>query len=282
MIGFIEALIENPLLQTALLAGFAASVASGIVGSYVVVKRIAFISGSIAHSVLGGMGLCLWLQRTQGIESATPLLGALIAAIVSAMIIGWIHLKYRQREDSVIATLWSTGMAIGVLFISQTPGFNVELMSFLLGNILWVSHSDVWMLVGLDFIILATALILHKRLLLICFDEEQAYLQGLPVHALYLLLLILIAVSVVLLIQVVGIILAITMLTLPATIAGIFTQKLSKMMAGAIALSIFFSSIGTYFSYDLDWPTGATIALVASFFYLLCLIKPKRLFKITR
>jgi zinc transport system permease protein len=167
-------------------------------------------------------------------------------------------------------------MAIGVLFISQTPGFNVELMSFLLGNILWVSHTDVWMLVALDVVILITVLILHKRLLLICFDEEQAYLQGLPVHALYLLLLSLIAVSVVLLIQVVGIILAITMLTLPATIAGLFTQRLSTTMIGAISLSIVFCSIGTAFSYDLDWPTGATIALVAGFAYLLCLIKPKK------
>ena len=276
MISFIEALIETPLLQTALIAGFVASVASGIVGSYVVVKRIAFISGSIAHSVLGGMGFCLWLQRTQGIQWATPMLGALIAAIISALIIGWIHLKYRQREDSVIATLWSVGMAVGVLFISQTPGFNVELMSFLLGNILWVSHTDVWMLVALDVVILATVLILHKRLLLICFDEEQAYLQGLAVNSLYLLLLTLIAVSVVLLIQVVGIILAITMLTLPATIAGLFTQRLSTTMIGAILLSIVFCSIGTAFSYDLDWPTGATIALVAGFAYLICLLRPKK------
>lgn len=276
MISFIEALIDNSLLQTALLAGFVASVASGIMGSYVVVKRIAFISGSIAHSVLGGMGFCLWLQRTQGLSFATPMLGALLAAIASALIIGWIHLKYRQREDSVIATLWSVGMAIGVLFISQTPGFNVELMSFLLGNILWVSHTDVWMLVGLDVVILLTVLIFHKRLLLICFDEEQAYLQGLPVHAMYLLLLTLIAVSVVLLIQVVGIILAITMLTLPATIAGLFTQRLSTTMMGAISLSIVFCSIGTAFSYDLDWPTGATIALVAGIAYLVCLVKPKR------
>lgn len=275
MISFFEALIENPLLQTALLAGFVASIASGIVGSYVVVKRIAFISGSIAHSVLGGMGFCLWLQRTHHVQLATPMFGALIAAVVSALIIGWIHLKYRQREDSVIATLWSVGMAVGVLFISQTPGFNVELMSFLLGNILWVSHSDVWMLVILDGVILITVLLLHKRLLLICFDEEQAYLQGLPVQSLYLLLLTLIAVSVVLLIQVVGIILAITMLTLPPTIAGLFTQRLSRAMIIAATLSIIFCAIGTAFSYNLDWPTGATIALIAGFSYLLCLVKPK-------
>lgn len=273
--NFFEALIHNSLLQTALIAGFVASIASGIVGSYVVVKRISFISGSISHSVLGGMGLCLWLQRTQGLTFATPMLGALLAAVLSALIIGWIHLNYRQREDSVIATLWSLGMAIGVVFISQTPGFNVELTSFLLGNILWVSHVDVWMLAGLDFAILLIVFILHKRLLLICFDEEQAYLQGLSVKAFYLLLLTLIAVSVVLLIQVVGIILAITMLTLPATIASIFTKRLSRIMLFAIILSMLFCSSGTALSYELDFPTGATIALVASTVYLLLLIKPR-------
>ncbi|MDR3625062.1 MAG: metal ABC transporter permease [Chlamydiales bacterium] len=273
MIAFIQAFLTNPILQTALLAGIVASVASGIVGSYVVVKRIVFISGSIAHSVLGGMGLCLWLKRTQGIEYATPILGALIAAVVSALIIGWIHLKYRQREDSVIATLWAVGMAVGVIFISQTPGFNVELMSFLLGNILWVSHSDIWMLCSLDIVVLGIVLLLHKRFLAICFDEEQAYLQGIPVHTLYLLLLALIAVSVVLLIQVVGIILAIAMLTLPATIAGLFTKRLSLIMVFAIIISAAFCIFGTMLSYNLDWPAGATIALVAGCAYLGCLFK---------
>ena len=115
MSSFFEALQTSSLLQYALLAALLASIASGIVGAYVVVKRIAFISGSIAHSVLGGMGFFLWLQRTQGITWADPLWGALFAAILSALIIGWIHLNYRQREDAVIATIWSVGMAIGVL-----------------------------------------------------------------------------------------------------------------------------------------------------------------------
>lgn len=273
---FLEALFANPLLQTALLAGIVASIASGIVGSYVVVKRIVFISGSIAHSVLGGMGFCLWLRRTQGIEWATPLNGALIAAIISALLIGWIHQRFRQREDSVIATLWSVGMAIGVLFISQTPGFNVELMSFLLGNILWVSHSDVLMLIILDLWVLVTVFLFHKKFLAICFDEEQAYLQGVPVQGLYFLLLTLIAVSVVLLIQVVGIILAITMLTLPPTIAGLVTKRLSSIMTLAIILSSLFCLFGTAFSYYLDWPTGATIALVAGFVYLFSLVPSRR------
>src|SRR5689334_667392 len=118
MLSFLEALKANPLLLSAVMAGLASSVVSGIIGSYVVVKRIVFISGSISHSVLGGIGVCLWLERARGVEWASPLIGALIAAIISALIIGWIHLYYRQREDSVIAALWSIGMAVGVLFIS--------------------------------------------------------------------------------------------------------------------------------------------------------------------
>src|SRR6476660_6723327 len=115
MISFYDALLTNPILLAALLAGFAASIVSGIVGSYVVVKRIVFISGSISHSVLSGIGFCLWLEKAKGIEWVSPLQGALIAGVLSALLIGWIHLNYRQREDSVIAALWSIGMAVGIL-----------------------------------------------------------------------------------------------------------------------------------------------------------------------
>lgn len=268
MISFIEALRTNPLLLSAVIAGLAASVVSGIIGSYVVVKRIGFISGSISHSVLSGIGICLWLERTKGIEWISPLYGALAAAIVSALIIGWIHLYYRQREDSVIAALWSIGMAVGVLFISQTPGYNVELTNFLVGNILWVTKTDLMILFGLDLFIFATVFCLHKRFLAICFDEEQAQLQGVPVHALYLLLLVLTAVSIVLLIQVVGILLVMTMLTIPAAIANVFTARLSRIMLIAVGLSCFFCFFGTAAAYHFDWPGGATIALVAGIAYV--------------
>ncbi len=267
MFEFFSAVQSTTLLQFALLAACLASVASGIVGSYVVVKRIAFISGSIAHSVFGGLGFFLWLQRTQGLAWADPVLGALLAAIFSAMLIGWIHLKWQQREDAVIATIWSVGMAIGVLFIAQTPGFNVELSSFLLGNILWVSSKDVLSLLVLDGILVAAVLLLHKRFLAICFDEEQAYLQRQRVKTLYVLLLILIALATVILIQVVGIILAIAMLTLPATIASLFANTLSRIICLAVLLNILFSVVGTGLSYTWDWPTGATIALLAAASY---------------
>lgn len=272
MPSFLEALESNPIILAAFFAGLAASVVSGIIGSYVVVKRIVFIAGSISHAVLSGIGFCIWLERVKGVTWASPLYGALAAAILSALIMGWIHLNYRQREDSAIAAIWSIGMAIGILFISQTPGFNVELTNFLVGNILWVSKTDLYLLSALDIGVILLILVLHKRFLAICFDEEQARLQGLPVNSLYLLLLILIAVSIVLLIQVVGIVLVMTMLTIPAAIANLLTSRLSRMMVLAVLISSLFCFSGNIVAYYLDWPTGATIALIAGVIYVLSLM----------
>lgn len=269
--SFIEALLSSPVLQMAVLASIGASFASGIIGSYVVVKRIVSLSGSIAHSVLSGLGAALWLQRVYGLTWLLPIYGALIAGVLSALIIGWVHLYYREREDAIIAMIWSVGMATGVIFVSQVPGFNVELMNFLLGNVLWVSPWDLWLLGVLDVVILGAVLIFHKRFLALCFDEKQAQLQGLPVGALYLLLLVLIALSVVLLIYIVGIILVLSMLALPASIAGSFTYRLSRMMVIAVLLNIAFSIGGLAISYRLDWPAGATIALFSGLIYLLSL-----------
>lgn len=274
--SFLEAFYQNPLIQTAIFAGFLSSLASGIVGSYVVVKRIVFISGSIAHSVLGGMGFCLWLKRTQNIEWITPLHGALAAGIASALILGWIHLNYKQRQDAVIAALWSTGMAIGVLFIALTPGSNAELSDFLVGNILWIHQSDLILLASLDIFTLAAVALLYNKLLLLCFDEEQALLQGIAIKPLYYFLLTLTAISIVLLIEIVGIILVITMLTLPPTIANLYTRKLSHMMIGAVVISCFFNLTGTFLAYQLDLPPGATIALLAGLCYILALSLPVR------
>lgn len=277
MSAFFEALATNPLLLSAVFAGFAASIVSGIIGTYVVVKRIVFIAGSISHSVLGGIGFCVWLQRAHGISWVTPLQGAIVTAVLSAVLIGWIHLHYKEREDSVIAAVWSIGMAVGVLFISQTPGFNVELTNFLIGNILWVTPTDLHTLYVLDVIVIFLAWLLHRRLLAICFDEDQARLQGLPVNGLWMLLLILTALTIVLLIQVVGVILVLTMLTIPAAIANLFTSRLSTMMVMAIALSATLSFTGTGLAYHLDWPVGATIALLAGLAYVAGLtLRPRR------
>jgi len=270
-----EPFLSNLFLQYALFASFAASIASGVIGSYVVVKRIVFISGSISHSVLGGMGFCLWVNRHYEIPWLSPLQGALASGILSALLIGWIHLKYREREDTVIAALWSTGMSIGVIFTTLTPGYTAELMSFLFGNILWVSQRDIHLLLGLDLLVITLVAIFHRKFLAICFDEKQALLQGIAVHSLYLLLLCLIAISVVLLIQVVGAVLVITMLTIPAAIASTLTHRLSSIMVIAVALGWLFSFLGLSFSYTLNWPPGATIALTAALFYTFSLLKKK-------
>ena len=261
------AFLSNSFLQMALLASLLASIASGTIGSFVVVKRIAFIAGAISHSLLGGMGLCLWLQRSYGLEWCDPLLGAFAGAIGSAMLLGWIHLNYRQREDAVIAAIWSTGMAIGVIFISLTPGTNVDLMNFLFGNILWINTRDLILLGILDVFIIGFIFFYYRRFLALCFDEEQALLRGIPVRRLYMLLLSLVAVTVVLLIQVIGTVLVIALLTIPATLAGLFTNRLPIMIGSAIGLSALFSFFGLEASYLLDWPPGSTIALLAALVY---------------
>ncbi len=263
----LESLISFPFLLTSLLAGLASSVTSGIIGSYVVVKRVVFISGSIAHSVLGGMGVFLYLKRTYQLNWLDPLYGALIAAIISAILIGWIHLKYREREDTVIAAIWSTGMAIGVIFISLTPGYNVELMNFLFGNILWISQADLILLTSLTGLVVLATLILHQKFQAVCFDETEAELRGISAKKYYLILLTLVAISVVILIQVVGAILVIAMLAIPAAIASHFSKKLSHMMIKAVILGAIFTIAGLGLSFFLNWPPGATIALIAAIAY---------------
>ncbi len=275
---FIASLWDQPFLQMALWASLFASCASGVIGSFVVVKRIVFLAGSISHSVLGGMGLCLWLQRRHGLVWLDPIYGAFVASILSAFLIGWIHLRFRQREDAVIAAIWSTGMSIGVIFISLTPGTNVELVNFLFGNILWIGRQDLWLLCGMDLVILVALLRYYRPLLALCHDEEQALLQGVPVQRLYLLLLSLVALSIVILIQMIGTILVLALLTIPATLATLFARRLNWVMVWAVLFSMLFSLSGLGIAYELDWPPGATIALLAALSYLLALVGRRKSF----
>ncbi len=275
MIELFTALFTSHFLKMALLASLGASVAGGIVGSYVVVKRIVFISGSIAHSVLGGMGVALYLSRVYQLTWIKPIYGAFVASILSAVLIGWIRLYYRQREDTVIAALWAFGMSIGVIFTSMTPGYNVELNSFLVGNILWTSKADLYTLFTLDILVLLVSFFFHRRFLAICFDEDQAALQGQNVKALYFFLLTLVAITVVLLIQVVGVILVISLLSLPAAIANTFTHRLSKVMLVAVLIGMLISFCGIFLSSALNWPLGATLSLSATALYLFNLIRRK-------
>jgi zinc transport system permease protein len=258
------ALFSSPLLWMALAATCLAAVAGGVVGSYVVVKRISFLAGSISHAVLGGMGLCLWLQRAHGIVWLDPLIGALASAVGAALLLGWAHLRYKQREDAVIAAIWSTGMAAGVVFLSLTPGTNVDLLNFLFGNILWVTPRDLLLLAALNGAILAATFYWYHPFLAVCFDEEQAALQGVNPRRIYMLLLSLVALTIVILMQVIGSLLSIALLTIPATIGSLWTRRLSATMGAAILLFALFGACGLELSLHLDWPPGATIALVAA------------------
>ena len=267
---------SNPFFLTAILTGIITSIAGGIIGSYVVVKRIVFISGSISHALLGGIGLFLYLQHIFQIPLFSPLLGALIIAIIFGFIIGIVHLKFKQREDTVIACIWSFGMAIGVIFISQTPGSNSELVHFLFGNILWTTTADFYAMLILDAIILVITFFMHKRFLAICFDEKIAYLQKLPVKTYYFLLLSLISITVVMMVQTIGAILVITLLCLPAAIANLFCNRLSTMMLLACIISAFFTVISFFVSLLVNWPPGATLGLLITLAYPLFFIARKR------
>jgi len=271
MIEFWFALKTNPFLSMALFAGLAAAFASGIVGPYVVSKRIVFISGSISHAVLGGIGIFVFLNYITGLTIFNPLIGSLVSAIFFGFIIGASHLYYKEREDTVIAAIWSFGMAIGVIFIAVVPNTNKKLMDFLFGNLLWAGPSELKMLLALDAFVLLVCLICHKRFLAISFDETQSYLQKQPVTFIYFILLTLVAITVVLMIQTIGAILVIAMLCLPAAVANLFTRQLSKMICLSVILSLFFTFIGIYLSYSFNWPPGATIALATALIYFLSL-----------
>jgi zinc transport system permease protein len=258
---FLVALASQGFLQSALAAGLLASIGCGLMGPYVVVKRIAFIAGGIAHSVLGGMGAALYFGYS-------PLAGALLAAVLAALLIGWVRLRWRAEEDTLIGALWAIGMAVGLLFIAKTPGYQTDLMSYLFGNILLVPTESLWFMAALDGLLLLLVLAYHRQFLAVAFDEEFAHLRGIPVTFFYLLLLVMVAVTVVLLIQVVGLILVLALLTLPAAIAGHYVHSLGLMMLIATLIGGALNLAGLALSYGPDLPAGPTIILVAGGLYV--------------
>ncbi len=269
MSEFFTALSTSSLLQNALLAGLIASVACGLVGSYVVTRRISYIAGGVAHCTLGGMGAARYLEVVHGWSWLSPLHGAIAAALIAALIIGWVSLKGRQREDTVISALWAIGMATGILFIARTPGYYEDLMSYLFGNILLVSRSNLVLIGVLDLLVVTIGLLFYNRFLAVCFDEEFARLRGVSVEFYYLLLLAMTALTVVVLTTVVGLVLVIALLTLPAAIAGHFVQRLWQMMVLATIISAVVTTAGLAISYTPELPTGATTIVLTGGLYLL-------------
>jgi len=268
MHAFLTDLRELAFLQYAMAAGLLASVACGIVGSFVVVRRITYIAGGIAHCVLGGMGVARYLAVVHGLDWLTPIHGALVAAGAAALVIGLVSLRAREREDTVISGLWAVGMAKGVLFISKTPGYSQDMMSYLFGNILMVSPQDLWLIGVLDGVVVAVTAIWYHKLVAVCFDEEFARLRGVRVEFYYVLLLVLTAVTVVLLVSVVGIVMMLALLTLPVAVAGQFTRNLWRLMVLSTILCATFTTVGLAASYGPDLPAGALTIVLAGAVYL--------------
>jgi zinc transport system permease protein len=273
---FWQALGQFAFLRQALLAGLAASVACGVVGSFVVTRRITTVAGGLAHAVLGGMGLAYWLQTAQGVSWLHPLHGALVFALLAALILGRVQAGGRERVDTVISALWAVGMALGVVFLFRSPGYKVDLMSYLFGNIMLVDPRTLILLISLDGIILLVVWLFYNQLVAVSFDPEFARLRGLNVDGWSTLLLVLVALTVVSLVYVVGIVMVIALLALPAAAVGRFTARLGVMMAAATALCAMTTTTGLALSFHFDLPTGAVTILVAALFYVVALLVQRR------
>ncbi len=261
MVETILQALQFDFMRNALMAGVLVSIACGIIGTLVVVNRIVFISGGIAHAAYGGIGLGYFF-------GFNPVLGAIAFALVSALGMGWVARKTQQRADTIIGVMWAIGMAIGIIAIDLTQGYKADLMSYLFGSILTVPRQDLIIMLVLDLIIGAMVVLFYKELLAISFDPLFATTRNVPVDGLYLMLVGAIALTVVMVMQVVGLIMVIALLTIPAAIAGQFVKDLKQMMLYSSYLGIIFTTVGLWLSYTWDLTSGATIILVSGTTYL--------------
>ena len=271
MVNFWDALFGPiPFMKYALLAGLLACISFGVVGTYVVTRRISYLAGAIAHSVLGGIGAAVYAQQVLGWKWCHPMFGAMVAALLAAVLLGLVSLYGKEREDTAISVIWATGMSVGLLFFALVPNF-ADPMSYLFGNISLVDQTDLWGVLILDLVVVTLTLLFHERILAVAFDEEFARLRGISTAWYFMLLLVMTALSVVLLIRLVGIVMVIALLTIPSAIAGRFVAKIWQMMVVATLLSMVFISSGLYTAYELDLSTGPIIILIAAAAYLMTL-----------
>jgi len=248
--------LQFDFMQNALIAGIMVSILCGIIGTLVVVNRISLLAGGIAHSAYGGIGLALYF-------GTSPALGAASFAVVIAVVMGAVNLTSKHRSDTVIGVLWATGMALGIIFVDITPGYNVDLMSYLFGSILTVAKADIWIMMLFNVAIILVVSFFYKEFLAISYDEEFAFVIGIPVTLFYFALLIMTALSVVITIRLVGLILVIALLTIPPYIAENYVHSLGTMMVFSALLGIFFTVCGLYISFNYDLTSGAAIIMVA-------------------
>jgi zinc transport system permease protein len=271
MNGFIDLLLDPslPFMRNAMIAGILSSVVFGIMGSHVVIRRISYLAGAIAHSALGGIGASLYLRAACGVEglAGEPLVGALAFALLSALAVWLVQGQAKERVDSVIGAIWSIGMGTGVLLLACTPGY-VNATSYLFGDVLLVGSWQLWLIAVLDVAVLTVSMTFHNRLQALAFDEEFSVVKGVSARWFSLLLLSLVAISVVLLVSIVGIVLVVALLTLPAASSGRFVSSLRAMMAGATLIGLFTVPTGLYLSYRWDLPAGPIMIRTVSLVYL--------------
>ena len=265
-------------LRQAFLVGAMTSLSFGIIGSFVVVRRVGYLAGAISHCAFGGIGIGIFCQQTARSAGMTtlgrlldPLAVAVVFAILSALLVGFVQLRMKEREDSLISAIWAVGMAVGILFLNATSGYN-SVTSFLFGDILLITDFHAMLVGAFGLIVLLVVIVYFKRLEAVCFDEEYLRLRGLNAGFYFQLLLVLVAVTVVLMIQLVGIILVIALLTLPAATAARMTSRLFPMACVATGLCLLCTWGGLLISTVFDLSSGPVIILVAGTGYLLVLI----------
>ncbi|WP_330202422.1 metal ABC transporter permease [Cyanobacterium sp. Dongsha4] len=257
--------LQLEFMQNAIMAGFLVSIACGIIGTFVVVNRIVFISGGIAHSAYGGIGLGYFF-------GFNPIIGAIAFSLLSGFGMAIVERNTGERKDTIIGTMWAMGMSIGIIFIDLTKGYKANLMSYLFGSILAVPKQDLWIMLILDVVIITMVCLFYKELLAISFDPMFATTRNLPVNSLYLMLVGAIALTIVMVMQVVGLIMIIALLTIPAAVANQYVQEMKQMMILSSILGVIFILLGLSLSFIFNLTSGATIIMVAGCVYFLSLI----------
>jgi len=258
-------LLSFGFMRNALMAGVLVSLACGVIGTLVVLKRMVFISGGVAHTAYGGVGLAFYL-------GVNPVLGAVTFSLLASFLMGYVQRQTQQRQDTLIGVMWAIGMAIGIIFADMTPGYKADLMSYLFGSILAVASTDLWLMLGVDVLVIGLVVLFYKELQATAFDETFARVRNLPVDLLYLILIAMIGLAVVMLMRVVGLIMIIALLTVPAAIGTLFLKDMKHIMLLATVLSLIFTTGGLLLSYFFNLTSGATIILVAGAAYLVALL----------
>ena len=256
-------LFNYTFFQHALLGSLFASIACGIIGTYIVTRRLVFISGGITHASFGGIGIGLY-------TGISPILSAAIFAVLSAFGVEWLSKRKDMREDSAIAVFWTFGMAIGIIFSFLSPGFAPDLSAFLFGNILTITLTDIGMLAGLSVLLIAFFACFLNPIIYIAFDREYARSQRIPVVLFEYVLMMFIALTIVACLRMIGIVLVISLLTLPQMTANLFTHSFKKIIGLAIGIGYLGCLGGLFLSYQLQVPSGAAIIFFSILVYALC------------